>query len=169
MLLNSVKSFYFKSASKNKIILNKHLCVSCNLQAFAMKCPKCSHHNLTNVKLSHNYIQMIYAVIQGIKIDNRLDSNPLDQCINLFPKIDALVSFQHLFNSFFPYIAKILMPQTIPRERKEIHYGNFFGSIALYGSDAVLQFRRGKRNHSALIRQSIVSIEKRLYFKIAVF
>ena len=115
-----------------------------------MKCPKCSHHNLTNVKFSHNYIQMIGAAIQGIKIDNSLDSNPLDQCINLFPKIDALVSFQQLFNSFFPYIAQIIMPQTIPSEQ-EIHYGNFFGSIALYGTDAVLPFGRGQGNHSALI------------------
>ena len=117
-----------------------------------MKCPKYSHHNLTNVKFLKNYIQMIGAVNQGIKIDNLFDNNPLDQCVKLFPKIDALVSFQHLFNSFFPYIAKILMSQTIPRERKEIHYGYFFGSIALYSSYAVLRFGRGKRNHGALIK-----------------
>ena len=57
---------------------------------------------------------------QGFKIVNLSESNPLNQCAQLLPNIDALVLGQELCNLFFPNISQLIVPQRIQKERKYI-------------------------------------------------
>lgn len=119
-----------------------------------MKSPKCSHHNLTDVEFCRNYNQMMSTHFLGCKISNLPESNPLNQCVKLLPKIDALVSVQELFNSFFPYIAQNIISQIIPRERKYIT--KIFSFLLGYTTlTQRLRPGKGQGNHHASKRQSI--------------
>lgn len=92
--------------------------------------------------------------LSGLQDRAPFRKHPLNQCVRLLPKIDALVSVQEFFNPFFPYIVQIIMPQTIQSERKYIT--KIFPVLSSYTTlTQRLRPEKGQGKHCASKRHSI--------------